>query len=833
MPTLEAAPAPTVAPVRIAPARRPRTRAAALSALITLVAVCGADAVAGVIPLGFLQRHTRSINDLGNQFIPFHEHLWDLLHGRAQGGLLLNWQSGYGTSFLPDLGTYLSSPFALLVGVFPRDRIDLAVYVVTVLKMAAAAVAMTVLLPMLRPAARHGWVAGVLGAAYALCGWSVLESTYNPMWLDGLIAFPLLCLVGQWARTGRRPVLGPLVVALAWVANFYTAYMATIGAGLVLLLLLYVDRDTDGRGRVRAVLRATRSFTIGIGLSAPLLFTIYLGTKHAHPGWVREFAPVSWPDYLARTLPGTYSFSSPAVFLGTGALLLACALAFHRAVPRRERYAWTGLTLAVALSFQWKPTHLAWHAFVTPNGSPYRQTFVLCGLLVIAAWICLSYGIPGRRALLGGGGVLALIALGAAFSELISAWTYPLFALGLVAAGCGLLLMRRGRRGPAIAALVLLAGAQIAQAGVTAAYGDQQRAARMDGYPAWGPEHTARAALEAEASGWPGHRTDPGRRQITNNDPLLLGGEGGAYYSSLTPEVLNRTMTALGGGWTSRGRALQSLDNPVTDAIFSVGARVRVAQKGGDPSLVRAAATPPLVTVRPPAPQPAYGDNPFRNQELLLGARVYTTRTLAQGCPAGTEIFLWAPEHFGSARLGDGPPVEMRGGAPSRRAPLIPFGTSAGPGRASHITLTPADRDAELGCLDRAALNRAVERLRTTGATKVSVSDSSVRAELPAGTRGTAVFAMPRIAGWTCRVNGAGAAPAADYLGLVAVPLTGGAHTVECDFRPPGLRSGSLAGGAALLALAAVAAWAPLRRGFPTPLLPDPLRRRRWTAPNP
>ena len=379
MPTLEAAPAPTVAPVRIAPARRPRTRAAALSALITLVTVCGADAVAGVIPLGLLQRHTRSINDLGNQFIPFHEHLWDLLHGRAQGGLLLNWQSGYGTSFLPDLGTYLSSPFALLVGVFPRDRIDLAVYVVTVLKMAAAAVAMTVLLPMLRPAARHGWVAGVLGAAYALCGWSVLESTYNPMWLDGLIAFPLLCLVGQWARTGRRPVLGPLVVALAWVANFYTAYMATIGAGLVLLLLLYVDRDTDGRGRVRAVLRATRSFTIGIGLSAPLLFTIYLGTKHAHPGWVREFAPVSWPDYLARTLPGTYSFSSPAVFLGTGALLLACALAFHRAVPRRERYAWTGLTLAVALSFQWKPTHLAWHAFVTPNGSPYRQTFVLCG----------------------------------------------------------------------------------------------------------------------------------------------------------------------------------------------------------------------------------------------------------------------------------------------------------------------------------------------------------------------------------------------------------------------------------------------------------------------
>ncbi|WUH57878.1 YfhO family protein [Streptomyces sp. NBC_00442] len=816
MPILEAAPAPPAAPAPTPAARRPRTRAAALSALITLIAVCGADAVAGVIPLGPLQRHTRSINDLGNQFVPFHAHLWDLLHGRAEGGLLLNWQSGYGTSFLPDLGTYLSSPFALLVGVFPRDRIDLAVYVITVLKTAAAAVAMTVLLLALRPAVRHRWAAGVLGASYALCGWSVLESTYNPMWLDGLIAFPLLCLVGHWARARRRPVLGPLVVALAWTANFYTAYMATLGAGLVLLLLLTVDRDADARERIRAVLVAARSVAIGIGLSAPVLFTVYLGTKHAHPGWVREFAPVSWPDYLARTLPGTYSFSSPAVFLGTGALLLACALAFHRAVPRRERYAWSGLAVAVALSFQWKPTHLAWHAFVTPNGSPYRQTFVLCGILVIAAWTCLSYGVPGRRALLGGGAVLALIAAGAAFSELISAWTYPLLALGVAAAAGALLLARRGRRGLTLAALTLLAGAQIAQAGVTQAYGDRERAARMDGYPAWDAAHTERAALEAGAADWPRYRTDPGQRQITNNDPLLLGGEGGAYYSSLTPEVLNRTMTALGGGWTSRGRALQSLDNPVTDAIFSVGARVRVPGKDGAPSLVRAGATPPLVTLRPSGPAPSYGTDPFRNQELLLGARVYTTRTLAQGCPAGTGIFLWAPEHFGTARLGDGPAVEMRGGAPSRRAPLIPFGTSAGPGRASHVTLSPAgrsaDRSVELGCLDRAALARAVDRLRTTGATRVSVSDSSVRAELPAGAAGTAVFAMPRISGWTCGVNGAAAVPAADHLGLVAVPLPAGARVVECGFRPPGLRSGAAVGGLSALALLTIPLWSRLRR---------------------
>ncbi|MFD9795354.1 YfhO family protein [Streptomyces sp. NPDC059070] len=810
MPTLEAVQLPPAAPAVRTGTGRPRARASALAALITVVAVCAADAVARTFPFG---RHTRGVNDLGNQFVPFHAHLWDLLHGRAHGGALVNWQSGYGTSFLPDIGTYLGSPFALLVGVFPRDEIDLAVYVVTVLKMASAAVAMTVLLLTLRPGAGRRWAAGVLGAAYALCGWSVIEATYNTMWLDGLIAFPMLCLVGEWARERRHLLVGPVVVALAWTANFYTAYMATIGAALVLLLRLFLAQDAP-RERVWALARAAWTTALGIGLCAPVLFTVFLGTKHAYPGWSKEFAPVPWSDFLARWLPATYSFSSPALFLGTGALLLAGALAFNRAVPGRERYAWTGLALLVALSFQWKPTHLAWHAFQTPNGSPYRQTFVLSGILVIAAWICVADGLPDRRALLGGGGVLGVIGVGAAFSSLVSPWSYPLFLGGLAAVLAGLFAASRsaGRRGVVLLAVALLAGAQTAQAAVTVAYGDRERLHRLDSYPAWGAAHDAREAAVSGADGWPAYRTDPGRRQLTGNDPLLIGGEGASYYSSLTPDVLTRTLTALGGGWTSRGRSLQSLDNPVTDAVFAVGARVH-AEKSGAVTVTRAP-VPPLVTVRGGAGAPAYGKSPFRNQEALLGARVYTVpRTVAEGCPAGREAFLWAPEYTGWARLGTtGKWVEFRGGAPKRRAALAPLGISAGP--SSRVELRPAYRKAQLGCLDRAALTAAVGHLRTTGATDVHVTDSGVRAVLPAGARRTAVFAMPRIAGWRCAVDGGAARPAGSYLGLVSVELPGsGSPTpVSCTFRPPGLKAGAAAGAAGLAGLAGTGALLAVRR---------------------
>ncbi|MGW2180151.1 YfhO family protein [Streptomyces sp. NPDC001732] len=855
-------------------AGRPRLCAGSIAALLAVVAVCAGDALARVFPFG---PRTRSVNDLGNQFVPFHARLWDLLHGDADGGVLLNWSSGYGTSFLPDLGTYLTSPFALLVGVFPRDRTDLAVYVVTVLKTASAAALMALLLLTLRGGRR--WAAGMLGGSYALCGWSLAEASYNPMWLDGLIALPVLCLAAEWARTGRRPVAAPLLVAVMWVANFYTAYMATLGAALVLAVRLFTERD-DRRTAVRALGRAVRSVGLGVGLSAPVLVPVYLGTKHAHPGWERPFAPAGWSDVLARLLPATYTFFTPALFLGTGTLLLACALAFQRSVPGRERWAWAGLAAGVALSLQWEPTHLLWHAFATPNGSPYRQTFVLAGLVVIAAWVSVAYGLPDRRALAGGGAVLVLVAAGAGLSALITQWTYPLFAAGLVASAGALLLVGRGRRW-LVPAAVLLIGAQAGQAAATTAFVDRARLNRLDHYAPWGGRQQAQADVVAGADDWPRTRTDPGREQTTTNDPLLLGGQGGAYYSSHTPAVLTRTMRALGAGWTSNGRAVQSLDNPVTDAIFSVGVRVHrprdpyQAWNAPDdrPVTVSRAPVPPLVTVRPPGTPAPYGRSPFRNQEKLLGSRVYTvpgtalraagrggaegrgvddrgtgghrgadeyqvghgTYTLTATCPAATEAYLWAPGLFGSARLGsarsetarsetarsetarsetarlgDGGEVWFKGRLPAKRAPVQRLGVVGGDG-AVRVTLASA----RAGTVPHGAIG-CLDRPRLAAAVadlrRTGASAVHVTAD---GVRAE----LPAGASGTVvlaapRIAGwsCRGRPADSYLGLVATPVPVDDTTVTCTFRPPGLRAGLAAGAGSLAALVATAAGLAYRR---------------------
>ncbi|MEV7073627.1 YfhO family protein [Streptomyces sp. NPDC093990] len=832
-------------------------RAALLAATITVLVLCAADAVARSGPFG---PRTRNVNDLGNQYVPFHAHLWDLLHGRGTGGLLVNWQSGYGASFLPDLGTYLTSPFALLVALFPRDRIDLAVYVITVLKIACAGAAMTWLLLRLRPG--RWWAAGLLGASYALCGWTVATASYNLMWLDGLIALPLLCLVGEWLLSGRRPLLAVLVVTAAWVANFYTAYMATLAAGLVFLLRLWLSRLPRRRGFTAAG-RAAVTFALGIGLAAPLVTVVYFGSAHASEGRFTRFAPVGTEDLLARLLPTTYSYGSPALFVGTTALLLALALPFHRAAPRRVRAGWTLLVLVVTLSMQWGPTHLMWHAFAAPQGSSYRQTFVVCALLVIAAWHTLSYGPLDRRALGAAAGLLTLIAAVASGSQLVRSYAWPVFLAAALGALLGLLLLGRERPvlrvAPAVLAAVLLVGVQLGEATATDAVATRMRFGHMDDYAPWGDRQQDQADAIARADGWPRYRTDPGREQTVGNDPLELGGQGAQYYSSHTSAVLSSTLTALGFGWTSGGRSLQSLDNAVTDAVFSVGARVHsppdphqnwFPQDGTGVTVTRED-VPPLVTVRPSAATGDFGPSPYRNQELLLGARVYTLpritvrngagkrpyrstdrrqgvrvgakATITARCRAGSEVYLWAPYFSGTARLAGpsahGPTGRFRADwrPLTKIAAMARLGTVPDSGRltielsANRLGVVP---DRAVGCLDTGRLHTAVRELRVTGASKVTVSGSggTIRAELPTGSKGVAVVAAPRIAGWRCAAGDAAPVPARRYHGLIAVPLDGTSTSVTCVFRPPGLRLGTAIGGGSLAALTGLGVFGAVRR---------------------
>jgi uncharacterized membrane protein YfhO len=813
-----------------------RRRSALLPAVVAGVLVAAVFAASGIIrgtfPFG---SSSRSTNDLGTQYIPFFAHLWDVLHGQAQGDFFFNWQSAFGVGFLADLGVDLGSPLSLLVALFPRDQIDLAVYIVTVGKLSLAGAAMATLLLKMHRGPR--WVAAMLGLSYGVCGWALDDGSYVPMWLDGLIALPMFFLVAEWSLRRQQRLLSVLVVAVFWLSNFYTAYMATIAAGLYLIARVLTSNDLSWWHRLRALVRHGVSFVLGMALVAPILLPVIMTNDDATPSPPGIFTASQLDVFLSRLLPLTEGVGRTAsVYVGTIALLLALTLPFNRFVPWLTRIVWVITTVAIAWSFRWAPTQSVWHGFDTPNGSQYREAFVLCGVIAVIAWISVAHRLPGPVALLLGAGLLTVVVVLSDGSPLLKEhWLTVLItsgAVALVAFGTIWLLRRfpgtRRLKWPVAVALGLVLLVTGLEATWSAVVVDEYRGKVLGASAGpWDSKQQARYDAVKAAGDWPAYRTEPGT-SVVPNDPILLGGQGAGLYSSLLPYSLNKTFTALGFGWSGYGRANHSLDNPVTDAIFSVGARMRLVQDGV-PQITKSEA-PPLVTVRRNLGD-SNSENAYTAQERLLGTTVYEVPVykgtrfnggdvkLVSRCTPGTSAYLHMPRVEGRARLEGGQWREL--GA-TRRPGINTSSEMVGLGQipASGVVRMEVNFGEDpqgipphgaIGCLRTDLLAKAVRRLREGGATEVKTGGHSIHATLRPDSKGYAVVAAPKLPGWQCRINEGKLQTPRDYGGLMAVPLPANASTVDCSYTPPGFRRGlALAGAAAILTLGTVllgAAW--------------------------
>ncbi|MFJ2575864.1 YfhO family protein [Kitasatospora aureofaciens] len=767
--------------------------------------------------------------------LPFHAHLWDLAHGQATGDLLFNWNSGYGVPFLADFFAYLTNPFSWPTVLLPRDQGQLAVFLITLCSIGLGTALMTHVLGRLHPGPR--WLRALTAVGYGLCAWVLAVGGSEPMWLWGLVSLPLLCLAADWCLHERRWVVGALCVTLAWAGNLYTAAMATIMAGLVLAVRLFAT-PRPFRHRVRVTGRAVTMATAGILLASPVLFVAVRAARTAQPeSPVQPLGPSGLGGHLAQLLPGTHGGRPlPDVAIGLLGLLLVCGLPFNRRVRVRERAVWCGALVLVVLSFVWTPTVLVWHGLAIPAGGPYRVAFALSGLLVLAAWVSLAHR-PDLFALLGGVAVVAVIAGLAAGRHSVRASTWVLLTAGgavLVATLWALERWHTDRRAGALATWVL-GGAVLGNA-VWSGYA--ALAPAPDGTASGAAVRAGHTAVR-EAADWPGGRSDPGPHAFTTNDPLLLDGQGGSYFSGYLPTVAALLLHDLGAGWTAGGRQTSSVTDPVGQALFAVRAHLADGPPPDGFTPGRAAA-PPLVTVLR-AGSTVDISSVWSRQESLLGSTVYDApeplpaggpaptlhgssgwslpgggeaTAFTAACTPGSTTFFHGVWYRGTVS-GLGTTYRSDGEQPTTAVPIHRLGTVPADGlvrvtlQSDAVSQLPAR---PIGCLRPGALDAAVARLTATGATRVTAGGHTLTATLPAGSTGTALLSVPATEGWTCSAGGGRYAAPTPVLGMIGIPLGPGADRIACSFHPPGLTEGLTVTSATAAALALVAVSAHLTR---------------------
>lgn len=797
----------TDTPPSPAPRRPSRLYGPLLAFVITSGAFCAAWAARGTFPFG---NTGRAVNDQANQYVPFHRALWDLVHGQAAGDLLFSWRGGFGQQFLSDYYTYLGNPFSWLAVLVPRAHVDLAVFAVTPVTMGTAAALMAVYLGKLQPG--PWWQRGVLGACYGLCGWALSDASYIPMWLWGLVALPLLGIAVEWCLEGRRWPGAALFVALAWYGNFYTAMMATMAA-CVLLGIRLITRDMTGRERLRALWRAATAAATGVLLTLPLLLPSFLSSGAAQPTGAAAFDPVRLDVFLAGMLPATHLWGGrPRLYVASLGLILAGTFVFNTAIARKTRLVWAAATLLVAASFQFPPTQYLWHGLAVPNGNPYREAFVFSGMVVVLAWLALA-GRPRPLHLALSAGLLVAATFALRHTDDFGGSTWPAVLGGGAVSLLALVLLAPGGKHRALVpvAAVLMAGVVFAESTAAAANADARRSREGWAKPAVTSSQSITHQFNAVrgVDGWPAYRTDSGAPQTSYNDALALRAEGPQYYSSYLPQASYRALEPLGYGYKNDGRTFFGADNPVLDAIFSIGARVRPGTAPDSWTASRFPA-PPLVTVRDtPYTSPNPAGSVYARQETVLGATVYqvpqvsrggtgTEQTYAARCAPGSEAYWYSPALYGTA-VANGTRYRLE----DRMTGVLKLGPVPASGKVD-VTVKTRSRgyapQQPIGCLDRTKLEAAVAHLTATGATAVRAGGHTVEATLPRGASGTAVFAMTSVPGWRC------SAPVRGFHGLVAMDIPAGGGTLSCTFTPKGLTPGLAGAALALLALAVATA---------------------------
>lgn len=345
-----------------------------------------------VYPLG---EFSVLVLDLNGQYVYFFEGLRDIIYG--DGSLLYSFSRALGGEFIGIFAYYLSSPFSLIVSLFPKEAITEALLVMFLLKVGACGLTFGIYIEATRKRNRIATV--IFATMYALCGYAVVMQ-HNTMWTDNLILLPIIMLgIENMIKYGKYRMF-IISLAMAVFSNFYIGYMTCIFVALYFFYFYFASspEERNPRGEKLHFLKSLGRIgiysLITIAICSALLLCTYYSLKFgkttfSNPNYAFS-QKYDWLDLLPKFFIGSYDTVRPEglpfVYSGTLTLMLLPLYFIAPHIKVREKIA-SGLMIIVFLvSFNSTTVDLFWHGMQRPNWLNYRYSFIFCFLIILFAY---------------------------------------------------------------------------------------------------------------------------------------------------------------------------------------------------------------------------------------------------------------------------------------------------------------------------------------------------------------------------------------------------------------------------------------------------------------
>ena len=345
----------------------------------------------GIFPFG---EETFLRTDMYHQYAPFFsEFQYKLTHG---GSLLYSWDVGMGVNFSALYAYYLASPFNWLLLLCPKGLVIEFMTYQIVLKIGLSGLSMVYYLR--KHCETNDFGVAFFGIFYALSGYMAAYS-WNIMWLDCIILFPLIVLGLERLVKDGKGMLYCLTLGLSILSNYYISIMTCIFMVLYFIALLVLDEDMHwekfiGRGFQFAVY----SLLAG-GLSAvvllPEIFALQMTASgdFNFPKTFTQYFPIF--DMIARHIGNVETEIGldhwPNLYCGVAVLMFFILYLLCRKVSAKEKAVYCVMLLFFFASFSFNILNFIWHGFHYPNSLPCRQSYIYIFLVLFACYRAYMY----------------------------------------------------------------------------------------------------------------------------------------------------------------------------------------------------------------------------------------------------------------------------------------------------------------------------------------------------------------------------------------------------------------------------------------------------------
>lgn len=336
----------------------------------------------GIFPFGeesFLR------TDMYHQYAPFFsEFQYKLKNG---GSLLYSWDVGLGVNFSALYAYYLASPFNWLLIFCPKSLIIEFMTYLIVIKIGLAGLSQTY---YLRKHFRcHNFGAAFFGIFYALSGYMAAYS-WNIMWLDCIVLFPLIMLGLERLVKERKWELYCVSLGLSILSNYYISIMICIFMVIYFVSLLLLEKRKSLKEYGIILVQFVLSSLGAGGFAGAVLVPEVMALQSTASGsttFPKTFTSYfSIIDMIARHMGNVQVEIGldhwPNLYCGVAVLMFVLIYFACRTIPAREKMVYGSLLLLFYLSFSVNVLNFIWHGFHYPNSLPCRQSFIYICLVL-------------------------------------------------------------------------------------------------------------------------------------------------------------------------------------------------------------------------------------------------------------------------------------------------------------------------------------------------------------------------------------------------------------------------------------------------------------------